>query len=74
MLAFCCTQVGRDPRPVMRQVYDMFKDGGEPRKVLKYNSHFSGMMFFQLQHFEVVATLPYHSLCSGFLISSIIVG
>lgn len=34
LLAFCCTQVGRDPRPVMRQVYEMFKDGGDPRKVL----------------------------------------
>lgn len=27
-------QVGRDPRPVMREAYDMFKDGGDPEKVL----------------------------------------
>lgn len=26
-------QVGRDPRPVMRESYDMFKDGGDPEKV-----------------------------------------
>ena len=27
-------QVGRDPRPVMREAYNMFKDGGDPEKVL----------------------------------------
>ncbi|XP_021772825.1 uncharacterized protein LOC110736815 [Chenopodium quinoa] len=27
-------EVGRDPRPVMRQVYDMFKDGGDPQKLV----------------------------------------
>lgn len=26
-------QVGRDPRPVMREAYNMFKDGGDPEKV-----------------------------------------
>lgn len=26
-------QVGRDPRPVMREAYNMFKDGGNPEKV-----------------------------------------
>lgn len=26
-------QVGRDPRPVMRDAYNMFKDGGDPEKV-----------------------------------------
>ncbi|XWS64488.1 hypothetical protein CRYUN_Cryun05aG0008000 [Craigia yunnanensis] len=26
--------VGRDPRPVMREAYNMFKDGGDPEKVL----------------------------------------
>ncbi|WOL03286.1 hypothetical protein Cni_G12006 [Canna indica] len=26
-------EVGQDPRPVMREVYNMFKDGGEPEKV-----------------------------------------
>ena len=26
-------QVGRDPRPVMREAYSMFKDGGDPEKV-----------------------------------------
>ncbi|CAK9166848.1 unnamed protein product [Ilex paraguariensis] len=25
-------EVGRDPRPVMREVYNMFKDGGDPEK------------------------------------------
>ncbi|XP_074572270.1 uncharacterized protein LOC141828705 [Curcuma longa] len=25
-------EVGRDPRPVMRKAYDMFKDGGDPEK------------------------------------------
>ncbi|KAG6517415.1 hypothetical protein ZIOFF_020805 [Zingiber officinale] len=28
-------QVGRDPRPVMREAYDMFKDGGDPEKFSK---------------------------------------
>lgn len=27
-------QVGIDPRPVMREAYNMFKDGGDPEKVL----------------------------------------
>ncbi|KAF9619001.1 hypothetical protein IFM89_003904 [Coptis chinensis] len=26
--------VGRDPRPVMRESYDMFKDGGDPEKLV----------------------------------------
>ncbi|XP_024019226.1 uncharacterized protein LOC21385488 [Morus notabilis] len=26
-------EVGRDPRPVMREAYNMFKDGGDPEKV-----------------------------------------
>ncbi|KAF3454557.1 hypothetical protein FNV43_RR05005 [Rhamnella rubrinervis] len=26
-------EVGRDPRPVMRDAYDMFKDGGDPEKL-----------------------------------------
>lgn len=26
-------QVGRDPRPVMREAYNMFKDGGDPEQV-----------------------------------------
>lgn len=26
-------QVGRDSRPVMREAYSMFKDGGDPKKV-----------------------------------------
>lgn len=26
-------QVGKDPRPVMRGAYNMFKDGGDPNKV-----------------------------------------
>lgn len=26
-------QVGRDSRPVMREAYNMFKDGGDPEKV-----------------------------------------
>jgi len=29
----CDVQVGRDPRPVMREAYNMFKDGGDPEKV-----------------------------------------
>lgn len=27
-------QVGRDPRPVMREAYNMFKDGGDPEKLV----------------------------------------
>lgn len=27
-------EVGRDPRPVMRQAYNMFKDGGDPEKLV----------------------------------------
>ncbi|KAL2231260.1 UNVERIFIED_CONTAM: hypothetical protein Sindi_1720400 [Sesamum indicum] len=30
--------VGTDPRPVMREAYNMFKDGGDPEKI-KPNSH-----------------------------------
>lgn len=26
-------QVGKDPRPVMREAYNMFKNGGDPEKV-----------------------------------------
>ncbi|PNY01972.1 tetratricopeptide repeat-containing protein [Trifolium pratense] len=26
--------VGRDPRPVMRETYNMFKDGGDPEKLV----------------------------------------
>ncbi|KAL4556239.1 hypothetical protein LXL04_038883 [Taraxacum kok-saghyz] len=26
-------EVGRDPRPVMREAYNMFKDGGDPEKI-----------------------------------------
>ncbi|KAL1802258.1 hypothetical protein ACET3Z_030905 [Daucus carota] len=28
-------EVGRDPRPVMREAYNMFKDGGDPEKLVK---------------------------------------
>ncbi|KAK4406707.1 hypothetical protein Sango_0677200 [Sesamum angolense] len=31
-------EVGTDPRPVMREAYNMFKDGGDPEKI-KPNSH-----------------------------------
>ncbi|KAK9215631.1 hypothetical protein WN944_007636 [Citrus x changshan-huyou] len=27
-------QVGRDPRPVMREAYNMFKGGGDPEKLV----------------------------------------
>nr|XP_043618866.1 uncharacterized protein LOC122590755 [Erigeron canadensis] len=27
-------EVGRDPRPVMREAYNMFKDGGDPEKLV----------------------------------------
>lgn len=30
-------QVGIDPRPVMREAYRMFKDGGDPEKVVYVN-------------------------------------
>ncbi|XP_021898858.1 uncharacterized protein LOC110815379 isoform X2 [Carica papaya] len=29
-----CVQVGRDPRPVMREAYNMFKDGGDPEQLV----------------------------------------
>ena len=38
-------QVGRDPRPVMREAYNMFKDGGDPEKVRLILSSFSVMDF-----------------------------
>lgn len=28
-------EVGRDPRPVMREAYNMFKDGGDPEKLVE---------------------------------------
>lgn len=27
-------EVGRDPRPVMREAYNLFKDGGDPEKLV----------------------------------------
>lgn len=34
MMAFLLVQVGMDPRPVMREAYNMFKDGSDPEKVI----------------------------------------
>ncbi|KMT14260.1 hypothetical protein BVRB_4g076160 [Beta vulgaris subsp. vulgaris] len=40
-------EVGRDPRPVMRQVYEMFKDGGDPRKLVDtFSSSRDGEYFY----------------------------
>ncbi|XP_062081906.1 uncharacterized protein LOC133788441 [Humulus lupulus] len=32
-------EVGRDPRPVMRDTYNMFKDGGDPEKLVAAFAH-----------------------------------
>lgn len=38
-------QVGQDPRPVMRQAYNLFKDGGDPEKVCIESLSFSVFIF-----------------------------
>lgn len=49
-------EVGRDPRPVMRDAYNMFKDGGEPEKfVAKYvnarqDEYFYASLYAGLYH------------------------
>lgn len=35
----CSMQVGIDSRPVMREAYSMFKDGGDPEKVIYVYSY-----------------------------------
>ncbi|KAJ0079810.1 hypothetical protein Patl1_22331 [Pistacia atlantica] len=39
-------QVGRDPRPVMREAYNMFKDGGDPEKLVAAFSNGQENEFF----------------------------
>ncbi|KAJ8772010.1 hypothetical protein K2173_027187 [Erythroxylum novogranatense] len=39
-------QVGRDPRPVMREAYTMFKNGGDPEKLVTAFSNGQGSDYF----------------------------
>ncbi|KAL5853926.1 hypothetical protein ACOSQ3_009044 [Xanthoceras sorbifolium] len=39
-------EVGRDPRPVMREAYNMFKDGGDPEKLVGEFSSSPGNEYF----------------------------
>ncbi|EXB53630.1 hypothetical protein L484_001904 [Morus notabilis] len=41
-------EVGRDPRPVMREAYNMFKDGGDPEKVYSKLFSFSHFLHYQV--------------------------
>ncbi|KAL8160100.1 LOW QUALITY PROTEIN: hypothetical protein V2J09_001637 [Rumex salicifolius] len=51
--------VGTDPRPVMRQVYNMFKDGGDPEKLVEtFSSGQEGERFYS----SLYAGLYYEAL------------
>nr|DAD38152.1 TPA_asm: hypothetical protein HUJ06_008793 [Nelumbo nucifera] len=39
-------EVGRDPRPVMREAYNMFRDGGDPEKLVSAFSNAQGHEYF----------------------------
>ncbi|XP_002512469.3 uncharacterized protein LOC8287125 isoform X1 [Ricinus communis] len=49
-------EVGRDPRPVMREAYSMFKDGGDPEKLVtafsngRENEYFYASLYAGLYH------------------------
>ncbi|XP_021682223.2 uncharacterized protein LOC110666140 isoform X6 [Hevea brasiliensis] len=49
-------EVGRDPRPVMREAYNMFKDGGDPEKLITAfsngpdNEYFYASLYAGLYH------------------------
>ncbi|KDP23435.1 hypothetical protein JCGZ_23268 [Jatropha curcas] len=49
-------EVGRDPRPVMREAYNMFKDGGDPEKLVtafsngSENEYFYASLYAGLYH------------------------
>ncbi|CAK9315002.1 unnamed protein product [Citrullus colocynthis] len=49
-------EVGRDPRPVMREAYNMFKDGGHPEKLVaafssgRENEYFYASLYAGLYH------------------------
>ncbi|KAL3515991.1 hypothetical protein ACH5RR_022893 [Cinchona calisaya] len=51
-------EVGRDPRPVMREAYDMFKAGGDPEKLV---AAFSGGRDNQYFYASLYAGLYYES-------------
>ncbi|KAI5658647.1 hypothetical protein M9H77_27440 [Catharanthus roseus] len=51
-------EVGRDPRPVMRQAYDMFKDGGDPEELA---TAFSGGQENEYFYASLYAGLYYES-------------
>ncbi|CAI0551496.1 unnamed protein product [Linum tenue] len=55
-------EVGRDPRPVMREAYNMFRDGGDPEKVFNiypvFTSYPLGIVHSGLQlHFPMAARM-----------------
>ncbi|XP_027107868.2 uncharacterized protein [Coffea arabica] len=51
-------EVGRDPRPVMREAYSMFKDGGDPEKLV---AAFSGGRENEYFYASLYAGLYYES-------------
>ncbi|XP_034706184.1 uncharacterized protein LOC117929868 isoform X2 [Vitis riparia] len=51
-------EVGRDPRPVMREAYNMFKDGGDPEKLV---AQFSGNQAGEYFYASLYAGLYYES-------------
>lgn len=51
-------EVGRDPRPVMREAYNMFKDGGDPEKLV---AQFSGNQVGEYFYASLYAGLYYES-------------
>ncbi|KAI3723806.1 hypothetical protein L2E82_35564 [Cichorium intybus] len=40
--------VGRDPRPVMREAYNMFKDGGDPEKMQSFQQRDAYRVFVKM--------------------------
>ncbi|KAF4392441.1 hypothetical protein G4B88_005400 [Cannabis sativa] len=64
--------VGRDPRPVMRDTYNMFKDGGDPEKLVAtfangreneyfYASLYAGL-YYESQEMVMCMLMPDYSL------------
>ncbi|KAG5549073.1 hypothetical protein RHGRI_014443 [Rhododendron griersonianum] len=51
-------EVGRDPRPVMREAYNMFKDGGDPEKLV---AAFSSIQESEYFYASLYAGLYYES-------------
>ncbi|PPD97373.1 hypothetical protein GOBAR_DD05586 [Gossypium barbadense] len=66
-------EVGRDPRPVMREAYNLFKDGGDPEKLVAaftngpqyfYASLYAGLYYESQDLFWSFSCYYIHYLCN----------